>query len=224
MRRVDHEYRRELIFEESGRLHEALDTIGDDMQMIIDLLLNPSITERGGRMSYYQIIKTILVLADEQPDLIDFYWPQLIHVHFIESSNRSNSSLMKVDLLQQMLLSIARKYAASLGIVNLYCSVVYLMLRQIFLILGVKLAWSLLATINDYKDYCLGHASSASGNGVKFIRVTQRQYASSMSLLLQLELIITGFISPISDSPMSMLLARTLVASTHQQQEIGKFY
>lgn len=80
---MDHEFRRENIFEESGRLHDALDAVADDMQMIIDLLLNPSMTEAGGRMSYYQIIKAILILADEQPELIDFYWPQLIQVHFL---------------------------------------------------------------------------------------------------------------------------------------------
>jgi hypothetical protein len=188
LRRVDHEYRRELIFEESGRLREALETIEDDMQMIIDLLLNPSITERGGRMAYYQIIKSILVLADEQPELIDFYWPQLIHVHFIESASKQSVSLMKVDLFQQMLLAIAQKYPSSLGL---------------------KLAWSLIATVNDY------HSPPS------IRRISQRQYAAAMSLLLQLELIVTGIVSAICDVPMSKLMSRILIPAAHQQQELA---
>lgn len=46
--------------------------------------------------------------------------------------------------------------------------------------LGVKLAWALLATAGDYTS----HPQQK--------RVSQRQYAAAICLLLQLELIITG--------------------------------
>lgn len=36
-------------------------------------------------MSYYIIVLKILEIADECPHLIDFYWPQLVHVHLVES-------------------------------------------------------------------------------------------------------------------------------------------
>ncbi len=67
---------------------------------------------------------------------------------------------MKVDLFQQLLLAISQKYPSSLG---------------------VKLAWSLLATAGDY-----------AANGQQKRQVSQRQYAAAVGLLLQLELIITG--------------------------------
>ena len=47
-------------------------------------------------MSYYQIILKVLEIADKSPDLIDFYWPQILHIHTLESANRTPSSLMKL--------------------------------------------------------------------------------------------------------------------------------
>ena len=47
-------------------------------------------------MSYYQIILKVLEIADKSPELIDFYWPQIIHIHTLESANRTPSSLMKL--------------------------------------------------------------------------------------------------------------------------------
>lgn len=52
-------------------------------------------------------------------------------MHLLESRGRSEESLWKVDLLQQMLLVLAQKYPA----------------------LATKLAWSLLASIADYVDF-----------------------------------------------------------------------
>ena len=52
-------------------------------------------------------------------------------------------------------------------------------------------------------------------------RVTQVQYAACMCLLLQLEMIITGVVSCISDQPTCKLLARTVRAAEHQQQELA---
>ena len=130
LRKVDHDYRRELLYEESERLKIAIDAIGKDMQTIIGLLLNPSTTENGGRMSYLTVILKILEIADNEPELIDFYWPQLVQAHFLEAANRSPINLTKVDLLQQALLAISQKYPP----------------------LALKLAWSLLATISDFSD------------------------------------------------------------------------
>ena len=47
-------------------------------------------------MSYYQIILKVLEIADESPELIDFYWPQILHIHTLESANRTPASLMKL--------------------------------------------------------------------------------------------------------------------------------
>jgi hypothetical protein len=50
------------------------------MQMIINLLINSSSTELGGRMSYFQVILKLLDIADREPELIEFYLPQLLQV------------------------------------------------------------------------------------------------------------------------------------------------
>lgn len=185
LRRVDHDYRRELLYEESERLKIAIDAIGKDMQTIIGLLLNPSTTENGGRMSYLTVILKILDIADNEPELIDFYWPQLVQAHFLEAANRSPINLTKVDLLQQALLAISQKYPP----------------------LALKLAWSLLATISDFND--------------REKKVTQVQYGACVTLLLQLEMIMTGSISAIADVPLSSLLANVIKPASHHQQEIG---
>ena len=185
LRKVDHDYRRELLYEESERLKIAIDAIGKDMQTIIGLLLNPSTTENGGKMSYLTVILKILEIADNDPELIDFYWPQLVQAHFLEAANRSPMNITKVDILQQALLAVSQKYPP----------------------LALKLAWSLLATISDFYD--------------REKKVTQVQYAACVTLLLQLEMIMTGSISAIADVPLSSVLANFIRPANHHQQEIG---
>jgi len=183
LRFLDQNYRREMNYEEGVRLKAAMDALGSDMQTIISLLLNPSSTDRGGRTSFFQVIAKILEVADNDPELIDFYWPQLLQVHLIEAKNRTPLAMTKLDLLQQALLVLAQKYPP----------------------LGLKLAWALQATSSDYAEK----------------RVTQSQYAASMCLLLQLEMIISGDISSLADVPRCKVLARALCAAPHQQQEMA---
>lgn len=131
LRRVDHEYRRELVFEDSQKLKAAVEAFGPDMQTIIAVLLNPTLFESGGRLSYYYVIMRVLEIADSEPQLIDFYFPQLLQVHLQESRGRSEEALWKVDLVQQALLVLSQKYPS----------------------LASKLAWSLLASIADYVEF-----------------------------------------------------------------------
>ena len=71
--------------------------------------------------------------------------------------------------------------------------------------LGTKLAWALFATLEDYTEK----------------RVSRTQHAACLSLLLQLEMIVTGDISSLADLPTCSLLAEMLPAVGHQQQEIS---
>ena len=130
LKKLDHESRRDIMYDESEKLKLAIDVIGHDMQTLINLLLNPAATEKGGRLAYYVVIVKIMEIADSSPDLIDFYWPQLIHVLYLETQKRSVTSMIKVDLLQQLLLVISKKYPQ----------------------LGLKLTWSLLAVSTDYAE------------------------------------------------------------------------
>lgn len=130
LRQVDHAYRRQLRYEESLKLKTAVEAFGSDMQTLITLMMNPLLTKAGGRLSYYYLILRLLSLADEQPDLVDFYFPQLFQVYMQESLNRTENSMMRVDLLQQALLVLSQKYSP----------------------LSLKLAWNLLAAISDYHE------------------------------------------------------------------------
>jgi phosphatidylinositol 4-kinase len=183
LRSIDNDYRRELLNEESDKLKGALNAIGNDMQTIISVLTNPVTTEKGGRKSYYAVIMKVLDVADKEPELIDFYWPQLLQAHLIEASSKKTDSLMRIDLLQQALLVISQKYPS----------------------LGIKLAWSLISSIGDYSEK----------------KISQTVFAANVSLLLQLELIVTGVVSSISDVPTCQFLKQVLKAADHQQQELG---
>ena len=100
------------------------------MPMILSLLLKPSSTEAGERVAYSELMLSILTIADSEPELIDFYLPQLLQVHLLESMNRYAVSMYKVDLLQQTILVIAQKYPS----------------------LALKISWLLTATTTDYSD------------------------------------------------------------------------
>jgi hypothetical protein len=65
-------------------------------------------------MSYYQIILKILEIADRSPELLDFYWPQLIHIHSLESARRTPSSLMKLGKRLPLIIMIQKCYSLML--------------------------------------------------------------------------------------------------------------
>lgn len=183
LRSVDHAYRREVQHDECLKLKHAVEAFGEDLQTILNILLNDTMTNKGGRNAYFALILRILELADQAPDLVDFYFPQLYQIHLQQLLARSPDSYIKVDCLQQALLVLAQKYPS----------------------FGLKLSWSLLATIGEYQEK----------------RATQAQYAACVSLLLQLEMVMTGQISCIADVPTSKVLHQVLRPSGHQQQEIG---
>jgi len=139
LRRVDYEYRQEHLMFEFDRMKDALEVLGNDMQSMLGFLSNPSGLSgtqsntldgiNGSLKLYFLVVLRLVTLADVDPDLIDFYWPQIIHIHLLLSkSHQSPCSLAMVDLLQQGLLAIALKYPQ----------------------LAVKLAWALLAAMGDY--------------------------------------------------------------------------
>jgi hypothetical protein len=183
LRSVDHAYIREMQHEECIKLRHAIEAFGEDMQTLINLLLDSSMTGKGGRNAYYTIIFRVLELADEAPDLIEFYFPQLYHIHLQQLLVRSPESCTKVDGLQQAFLVLSQKFPS----------------------IGLKLAWNLISTIGDYQEK----------------KVTQVQYAASVALLLQLEMVMTGHISAIADVPTSKLLSKIIHPAPHQQQELA---
>jgi hypothetical protein len=131
LRKIDQEYRVEKVQEETTKFAIALDAIGQNMLMILGLLMKPpSSTELGGRTTYHKLIVKILEIADAEPALIDFYLPQLMQVHLQESLHRTTASMMRIDLLQQALLVLGKRYPA----------------------LALKMSWGLIAALGDYNE------------------------------------------------------------------------
>jgi hypothetical protein len=82
-RLMDVDVRRGMQYEEAERLHAALSALGNDVQTIVDLLINPATTDGGGLVTYRQVIFRILAVAEETPAVMDFYLPQLMQVIII---------------------------------------------------------------------------------------------------------------------------------------------
>mmetsp|Transcript_16896 Transcript_16896/g.25457 ORF Transcript_16896/g.25457 Transcript_16896/m.25457 type:complete len:1193 (+) Transcript_16896:119-3697(+) len=209
LRKVDHEYRQEVLLEECDRMRLALAALGNDMQSIIGFLRNPGATltpaqQAGtGTRLYALVVVRMLQVADEDPDLIDFYWPQVLQVHLLLSKTRSCTSLAVLDVLQQGVLAVALRFPH----------------------LAMKLSWSLLASIGDYKEG----------------RISQAQYAACVCLLLQLEVLTYGVASSLTDAqppspsvpsegipvtpntmeaPERSVLQKILTPAHHQKQEL----
>lgn len=175
LRRVDHDYRCSTAQEETDRLKIALDALGNDVQTMISILSNPNSTSspksqgsdimRNGNMMYLQVVIRLLEIGDKEPDLLDFFWPQLIQIHLLMSKRFQVDALMKVDILQSALLATAMKYPH----------------------LAIKLAWSMIGSISDYKDK----------------KISETQFASCVALLVQLEIVTTGTSSSLTQHKMS---------------------
>lgn len=135
LRAVSENYYSDCLFEESFKFRGALQAIGDDFQMIISLLLNTSAADSGGRFSYFEILVKIFSLSETRSDLIDFFWPQLIQIHLLTAGKIMMqdpcSTFLQLDLIQQMLLVIAKKFPP----------------------LAMKLAWALIGTISDFFEF-----------------------------------------------------------------------
>jgi hypothetical protein len=130
LRSVDHAYRREVQHDECLKLKHAVEAFGEDLQTVLNVLMNDAMTSKGGRNAYFTLILRVLELADQAPDLVDFYFPQLYQIHLQQLLVRTPEAYIKVDCLQQALLVLAQKYPS----------------------FGLKLSWNLMATIGDYQE------------------------------------------------------------------------
>lgn len=140
LRRVDHDFREAAATEEKEKLKMALVALGNDVQTIISLLSNPtatysarsmgSDTMRNSTSLYLEVIIRLLEIGEREPDLLDFFWPQLLQIHLLLSKTRSVASMLKVNLLHCAFLAISKKIP----------------------FFATKLAWCLIGSISDFHD------------------------------------------------------------------------
>ena len=187
------------------------------MMTLISLLLNPTATSRGGRLAYFQLIIKILEIADHEPELIDFYLPQLLQAHLVEaglggggdftgvsvdggvgvdgnisSDGLANTAIVFNSTIIKTTNPVSSKTGATIGPCSSLTKVdllqqAMLVLAQRHPPLGLKMAWGLIAVTSDYHE--------KRGN------ISARQFSCCVALLLQLELIVTGMVSALVPRP-----------------------
>lgn len=62
--------------------------------------------------------------------MVDFYWPQVLHVHFLESRSLALASVLHLALLQEVVVAICLRFPR----------------------LALKTAWWCLALVEDYRE------------------------------------------------------------------------
>ncbi len=194
LRQVDEDYRREIVLEEAERLKHAVDALGDDIQTILSLLLNPTATSAGGAIAYHYVILKLLAVADNEPLLIDFYWSQLIQVHLQAAAINTPEFISKVDEIQQALLVLSLKYPQ----------------------LGTKLAWALVSSLSDYRDRDAGNGKICAAQYAACICLLLQLEHILTGNMSSIYSTITS-----SSPDYCASLAHVLNCAEHQQQEIA---
>ncbi len=117
------EYRKLYITEEKHTWDEAANSVesiceslmarmsGDATLGLIKLLHDSAQSEEFTVEQFYQVIQQLHLVADDNLDTIGFYWPQLIHTHYLMVPMFSGEGILKAELLEDFILSMCRKSA-----------------------------------------------------------------------------------------------------------------
>lgn len=100
LRAVEHTHQMDSVFRNSAELYTALELIGSDVQTILQLLLSSRLIKAGDRYSYRVIVNKLVSLAERDTEVVDFYWPQLLQLHCLESRRLAPAALSHVSILQ----------------------------------------------------------------------------------------------------------------------------
>ena len=114
--------------------------------------------------------------------MVDFYRPQVLHVHFTESKVLTVASVLHLALFQEVLVAICLRFPR----------------------LALKTAWWCLALIEDHREK----------------RTSPSQFAASSSLLLQLDMAMTGSSTVLAELPSVRTFTDCLFVSSHQREEL----
>ena len=190
LRKVDEDFRTEAFFEEFVKWKDALDALGSDIQNMLSFLLTPKPVVSSlhdiiySNRLYFLNVLQLLHIADEEPDLLDFFLPQLLHVHLLLAKHHTPFYTTKLDLLQQGIISLCLKYSH----------------------IALRVMWALIACVGDYDDH----------------HITSSQYAASVALLLQIEMMTYGIAASLADdvNVHSSVLQQVLASAGHQKLEI----
>ncbi len=84
---------------------------GDATLGLIKLLHDSAQSGQFTVVQFYQVIQQLHIVAEEDLDTIGFYWPQLIHTHYLMVPMSSEEEILKTELLEDFILSMCRKSA-----------------------------------------------------------------------------------------------------------------
>ncbi|CAM9538891.1 unnamed protein product, partial [Phaeothamnion confervicola] len=96
--------------EAANRVHAlrmgALGSVGDDMLGLIKLLHDSAQSEQFNAHDFYFIVQALHDLAAKDLDLIDFFWPQVVHTHYLLVPAPTFEAVLKVELLEDFMLAL----------------------------------------------------------------------------------------------------------------------
>lgn len=188
------------------------------MMTLISLLLNPTATARGGRLAYFQLIVKILEIADQEPELIDFYLPQLLQAHLVEAGLGGGGGFTGVSIggggvggdgnvnsdgpantaivVDSTIIKTANPVSSNTGATIVPCSSLTKvdLLQQAMLVLAQRHPPLGL-------KMAWGLIAVTSDYHEKRGNISARQFSCCVALLLQLELIVTGMVSALVPRP-----------------------
>lgn len=123
---LDHEWTDENDLEfshpkqEIGLKKEAFKVAGDmsaALKLLYDYALPSSKNAKGGPDMLAAILEFFLDLCDEgQLDAMAFFWPQLCHIHMRMLPPRDTVELIRVELMEDFLLTVATRYSVHLAL------------------------------------------------------------------------------------------------------------
>ncbi len=116
---------------------------GDATLGLIKLLHDSAQSEQFTVEQFYQVIQQLHLVAEDNLDTIGFYWPQLIHTHYLMVPMFSGEGILKAELLEDFILSMCRKSAH----------------------LAVKLVWLLNGNLEDMATTAFSGGGGSSGDG-----------------------------------------------------------
>ncbi len=84
---------------------------GDATLGLIKLLHDSAQSKQFTVVQFYQVIQHLHRVVEDDLDTIGFYWPQLIHTHYLMVPMSSEDEILKTELLEDFILSMCRKSA-----------------------------------------------------------------------------------------------------------------
>ncbi len=186
---------------------------GDATLGLIKLLHDSAQSERFTVEQFYQVIQQLHRVAEDDLGTIGFYWPQLVHTHYLMVPVVSEEAILKAELLEDFILTMCRKSAH----------------------LAVKLIWLLNGNLEDMATEVAagggsgsGAINDAAGKKVNIIRlaieVEDAMLSAAMEEGADASILYTGVLQSLikPTGAQSSLLADQIILLRQAREAVGR--